>query len=689
MTLPMARVLALPRSYRETLVAFDPGLTSLRGALRGTLAVLISFFVLSFGAKAFHQPPTLAFMGVLIAMMGSIVVNDPTRTQQMKTMAILPFPAGIAFATSIALEPWSHVRLGGFLIVTFFAVSLRRFGLRWMGLGIMTFMAYFSPLFFPIHSNSIPWVLLAVLVSTAVSFVVRFYILPDRPKTLIRLYLQGFQNLQREIMREVAKALRTFDPQDEKAATAKLEKARARIGRLFTKLNEMSLSAEQFLDNGDARLEPPRVEALKMQLFEQELSLRQYLDVARDHAPKLTREQARRVAEASELVGERAYCVKAPGNLEAEVEAFVREPELADFRASLLGLVAMARKPLPTPEEIGTLLESSAQRPAAAPAVAKRETLHISTRQAIQATLATALASVIGMSVSPQRWYWASIAAFMVFVGASRGETTVRAIIRILGTVGGLIVGFVVAYLLKGHHGLEWAMVVSSIFFALFASRIAFGFWTAALFTLMVAVLFDVLGQLSVQILVLRLEETLVGAAIGGIVGAYVLPTSTRGVIRTALAKFLRTAGSAFEELPGGTPNPFSRRELVRRLRETDRSLMALRMAVAPVLNRSSLMRQDELPGALYDATAIAHYLRQLVVYKGPLQGLDEERFRATCEHLFKELRRLADELDAEKRPVKAARTSSEKTHQSAAATPAHWLDRVEQLVQSIDQRKI
>ena len=685
----MARVLALPRFYRETLVAFDPGLTSLRGALRGTLAVLISFFILSFGAKAFHQPPTLAFLGVLIAMMGSLVVNDPTRKQQMKTMAILPFPAGLAFAASIALEPWSHARLGGFLIVTFLAVSLRRFGLRWMGLGIMTFMAYFSPLFFPIHRDSIPWVLLAVLVSTAVSFVVRFYILPDRPKTLIRLYLQGFQNLQRDIMREVAKALRTFEPQDAAVASVQLEKARARIGRLFTKLNEMSLSAEQFLDNGDARLEPPKVEALKMQLFEQELSLRQYLDVARDHAPRLTSEQARRVAEASELVGERADFEKAPGNLEAEVESFLREPELSDFKGSLLGLVRMARKPLPTPEEIGTLLENASQKPVPAPVAMKREALHVSTRQAIQATLATALASVIGMSVSPERWYWASIAAFMVFVGASRGETTVRAIIRILGTVGGLVVGFLVAYLLRGHHGLEWTMVVSSIFFALFASRIAFGFWTAALFTLMVAVLFDVLGQLSVQILVLRLEETLVGAAIGGIVGAYVLPTSTRGVIRGALAKFLRTAGSAIEELPGGSPSPFSRRELVRRLREADRSLMALRMAVAPVLNRSSLMRQDEIPGALYDATAIAHYLRQLVVYKGPLQGLSEEKFRATCEHLFKELRRLADELEAEKRPAKPERVSGDKAVTSGAATPAHWLDRVEQLVQSLERRRV
>jgi len=121
---------------RDALLGIDPALTNTRVALRGTLSVVLSFFAISLLAKTFRQAPTLAFLGVIIALMGSMAVNDPTVRQQKVTMALLPLPTSLAFMTSILLGTWPPLRLLVFLMICFTAVWIRRFGIRWMGLGL-------------------------------------------------------------------------------------------------------------------------------------------------------------------------------------------------------------------------------------------------------------------------------------------------------------------------------------------------------------------------------------------------------------------------------------------------------------------------------------------------------------------------------------------------------------------------
>ena len=56
-----------------------------------------------------------------------------------------------------------------------------------------------------------------------------------------------------------------------------------------------------------------------------------------------------------------------------------------------------------------------------------RPRLRLSTRQALQAGVAVALSIVVGELVSPTRWYWATVAAFVVFAGTnSRGDVLSR-----------------------------------------------------------------------------------------------------------------------------------------------------------------------------------------------------------------------------------------------------------------------
>ena len=82
----------------------------------------------------------------------------------------------------------------------------------------------------------------------------------------------------------------------------------------------------------------------------------------------------------------------------------------------------------------------------------------LTTRQAIQAVVAASLAIVTGDLVSPARWYWAVIAAFVVFAGTNTwGDTLTKGWQRLWGTVLGVPCGILVATLVAGKFtGRRW-----------------------------------------------------------------------------------------------------------------------------------------------------------------------------------------------------------------------------------------
>ncbi len=53
--------------------------------------------------------------------------------------------------------------------------------------------------------------------------------------------------------------------------------------------------------------------------------------------------------------------------------------------------------------------------------------------------------------MSEQRWFWAVLTAFLVFVNTqSRGDAVLRSLDRAIGTAAGIVVGIGVAMLLQG-----------------------------------------------------------------------------------------------------------------------------------------------------------------------------------------------------------------------------------------------
>ncbi|NEE60402.1 FUSC family protein, partial [Streptomyces sp. SID8455] len=142
--------------------------------------------------------------------------------------------------------------------------------------------------------------------------------------------------------------------------------------------------------------------------------------------------------------------------------------------------------------------------------------------------------------LSDQRWYWAVGATWWVFVNTtSRGETLVRGFRRVLGTVIGIAAGFFVAIPLDGAGAPTAAIVAVSVFGIFYTAAVSYS-WMMFFVTVMVGVLYGVLGVLDASLLWLRVAETAVGALGAVLAVLVILPVTTHAITDAWIRKALR-----------------------------------------------------------------------------------------------------------------------------------------------------
>ncbi len=169
-------------------------------------------------------------------------------------------------------------------------------------------------------------------------------------------------------------------------------------------------------------------------------------------------------------------------------------------------------------------------------------------RQAVQAGTGVALAIGVGTLISGERWYWAVIAAFIVGSGVgSRNEALIKALQRLLGTLFGIVVGILLASAVSSHTELALGLVLVCVFFAFYAFQVAYGVMMFCI-TLMLALLYGLVGQFEEHLLLLRLEETAAGAAVGLLVTMTVLPIHEVKAFRAAAREFLLALVNALQQ---------------------------------------------------------------------------------------------------------------------------------------------
>ena len=613
MTAPgVARPLAL--RLRDRVVAADPGRFGLRTALRASIALgVTAILLLRFGGPL-GPPVLLAIVGGEVAMMSSSSVGDPTLRAQRVTLllSVLASIGAVGLASLVSSVPALAIIV--LCALVFGVVLARKIGPRGMAVGLLGFMGYFLALYVGARPAQLPALVAAILLGGGIAYVVHFWMVRERPERVRDAVLRAFRARVMLLLDELA-----LDAASGSANTRRWRRIRRGTGRV----GEVALALERAVGRVEGVTPAPPIRGWVSSLLHAEVAVDMLVEAAhrlggRTDSRERHRALARMIRALQPWIDDgderaRDEARRLHRSLEAsrtDEREWAEHPELWWRLARAMETLTAGRpwSMFPPIEADVAALPVGTFR-AGGGGIAGVQGMSPDLRLAIQATVAVGLSVVAGQLISAERWYWAVLAAFVVFVRATTvGETLSRAWQRIFGTVLGVAIGLAVAHLV-GRHPLPASIVgLAAIFLAYYLMRIAYTGMIAC-FTIALALLYSEMGRAPTGLMELRLLETLAGATIGVVVSAVVLPSHSESRVRVLAAGVLRAATSAIERAT--TPGVSAERDdvLHDRIRDVDRALAELRNALRPLwgpnlpLERTAVTRQGRIAAGLAYAT--------------------------------------------------------------------------------------
>jgi len=240
-------------------------------------------------------------------------------------------------------------------------------------------------------------------------------------------------------------------------------------------------------------------------------------------------------------------------------------------------------------------------------------------RQAVQASAAAAVSAGLGALLSSQRWSWAVMTAFIVTTGAaSREEGVIKGLQRLVGTIGGFGAGMGLGYLFGDNQPLNLGALLVCIFLAYYASQQAYGLMSFFI-TAMLALLFGYSDSFKPELMILRLEETAVGAISGVFALLVILPIRQNKRFEEAAAVFVEGVSKALEKAPGDSDEALAAAEVM------EKRTRALVNAVGGMKRGWTIIGGDRYRGSIQTAMRCDFLARKLVRGRGADAGVREE----------------------------------------------------------------
>jgi uncharacterized membrane protein YgaE (UPF0421/DUF939 family) len=657
------RIPPLLRSrWVNVLVSSDPGHSRLRHATESVLGIALalvaeSVFVHGSGAllrqpgpgastatlvavaAANHDLLAIAMLlGAILGLISSMSLTEVTAKGQLITLLILPVPMISALALGITLGGHRAVALAVIALVLAFGTYLRRFGPRGFVVGQLLFVGYFVG--FSLHSavtiGDLGWLAAEVGVALIVAAAVRFTLFYPHPAKTLERTQRSFDAQARQV---AILALELFD------TPASSERRIRRMHRRLLRLNESALMIDAQLGESGAVPAGYSGERLHQRLFDIELALtnitRFAQAMARQQLPTFERAEIR-LALLDIVCGDNEGAQAHAANLSAldptplalasgdnVIGVIVHRfaTSVADLAEAMTEWMAVDASRddsgsfTSSVSLVGGWLPGSAQVSSTASLEGgnrwgTRVPLARNVRNAIQMGVAAGVALALGDLISPDRFYWAVIAAFITFMGAhNAGEQIRKAFFRVGGTVIGIGIGSLAVRVIGHHTYWSITIILISLFLGLYLFRISYAFLAIAI-TITVSQLYQQLGEFTNALLLVRLELTAVGAAVAIVVVMVVLPLHTRQVLRVALRQHVEAVGRlvlhASRCMLGQDDG------LATTLRSDARAVDAayqVLVATAQPLRRTLAGNSDEeITRALHLASASRNYSRNLIV---------------------------------------------------------------------------
>lgn len=481
------------------------------------------------------QPVMVAMLGAVVAMQASAAVKDRDQRSRNITTVLLFFPAIGAMALAAFLAPHGKIVDIGFVAVLFAAVWGRRYGPRGNALGMVAFIAYFFVMFLRTPVHQIPVLAIAVAVGIASSLLVHVLLFPERPRVEARRLLSALR----------AASLSTLDVATKRGQVS-VDVAR----RQLDLLGETALLIDDWLDRHEAAKSlSVTSKDLALRVFEAQIMLEQaasflwWLDQDEPWPDGLVDAVAAlRICLDNNPTDEHLRQARRMGAVAADKADLSTSAGVATVTAYRAMQAHLAI------HHITTNARGISDDDVAAAAAASADGddgqdvppgLNPSTKAAIQVAVATSAATVLGNIVSPDRGYWAVLTAFLVFTGVTtRGEILSRAGHRIVGTVVGVVAGVLLAAEIGRNPALQIVVLVVCVFFAFYLATVAY-FWLTFFVTVLLAMLYGLLGNFSAQVLEVRIAETAVGSLVGIASAYFVFSTKTRATFAAKVNDYL------------------------------------------------------------------------------------------------------------------------------------------------------
>ncbi|SFQ54703.1 Fusaric acid resistance protein-like [Amycolatopsis arida] len=686
----------------DRLAAADPGYLRLRVATSAVLGVVIAVAVLG----ALGWPLGVLLVGAISAMMPAFTVNDRTPGRQAVTLlwAVVVGAVSLTAASlGAAVPPVDNVV---FVLLIFVAVYAQRFGPRGVALGSIAFFLFFFAMFLGIRVGQVPSLLLALVVGLTAHALVRFAVLPRRPERELLRVRRAFRARLGAVARAAAgylaagggrragRQLRRADArlhecvlliEDTADALFTAEAASGTADALFT-AEPASDTAKAPSSAGEADADERAAGLLRRRAIEVELAAQwlsittrrtcreeltaaqrdelvtalRRLDALIERDPKelplisATDEFSRMLVEGSRLGARRR-----PGD---ELHRAIAELALADVNAQRIAERDYSAEGddspnVPDGPDSPNVSDTPTQPANAVARTANTPTGAVNTpgvvrggylRSAVQAVVGGGLAMVGGELVSPQRWYWAVLTVFVVFLGSSTtGATFVKGVRRLAGTLAGIFGGVFAALLVGGNTAATVALILVCVFGMVHTARVAQGVMTFFM-TTMLGLLYSLLGTFSYGVFGIRLAETAVGVAAGVLAAVVIVPVRTRSAMLADIADVLADLRTFLDEgadLLAGTRNL----SLIELSRTLDRGVERVRGTVEPLTHPINVRgaRRDLGWYVLTTLEAIAFRARHVAARAEPGLLAGDDRLPERVERIRRNLDRLLEVVRA------------------------------------------
>ncbi|MFD3589969.1 FUSC family protein [Streptomyces sp. NPDC058683] len=614
---------------RGRLAAADPGLLRFTAGLRTVLAIAVTLAVLA--ALRFDVSHLVA--GAITAMVATFAIREKGRSQQAVTLA-LGLPVALASMSLGALLN-QQVVIGDlfFVALIFCAVYSRRFGDRGTALGLIGFQIYFASLFVRATGPALPGLYVVIAVAFGSAALARFVLVPQTPAGILDRLRRAFRGRFAQLVAAQAELLDAGPDELDKA----VEEVRVRTARLHeTALLIQGRLPDGTSDEAVARLVQRRIadaeiaaERLGLMLLTARSARRAdtlTLHLPGAHLPSAPPLPARDEALDQlrlDLEALRLLVLRPAGPQPGTALSRLRnrllgyreeenlppaDPAVQDvFRGvgeaarAVMGLRIALDGPQDESDDTPATSRSREELDAEDAAIEVAEEkegeseeatgLHRpTTRAAVQVAVGSSLAIVGGEFLSAQRWYWAVLTCWIVFLNtASTGEILVKGYRRLLGTVLGVVAGIGLAGLVGHHTWTAFGLVLLFVFAMFYSAPLSYTLMSFFV-TAMLGLLYTLLNTYSLDVLVLRIGETALGAVCGVIAAAVVLPVHTDRrtdeLLVTTLDRLADVTRAAADQLSGAPPA-----DLVEKARDLDQALADLRAAVQPLTHPITPLR--------------------------------------------------------------------------------------------------